>query len=192
MQILFYSILIIFFVLHSVLAMNEVKAYFYKYISKPNYRLLYNIQSMAFMMAGGLVYFQLQHSLLFDFWGREIAGSALLIIGSILASISFMAYNTAEFLGFKEEKKAQQLSVKGMNKYVRHPLYFSTLILLLGGFLIAPNMEYLGFMILSIIYLILGTILEEKKLIITFGQEYITYKQRVPMMIPFLFKKNKK
>jgi protein-S-isoprenylcysteine O-methyltransferase Ste14 len=41
------------------------------------------------------------------------------------------------------------------------------------------------------IYIIMGTILEERKLVSEFGDAYVKYQQEVPMLIPFI-KKNVK
>ena len=35
------------------------------------------------------------------------------------------------------------------------------------------------------IYVIIGTILEEKKLVLEFGNTYVKYQKEVPMLIPF-------
>jgi len=35
------------------------------------------------------------------------------------------------------------------------------------------------------IYIIIGTYLEEKKLVLEFGEPYIKYQHEVPMLIPF-------
>ena len=35
------------------------------------------------------------------------------------------------------------------------------------------------------VYVLIGTILEEKKLVLEFGDYYIKYQQEVPMLIPF-------
>ncbi len=35
------------------------------------------------------------------------------------------------------------------------------------------------------IYVCIGTLLEEKKLVLEFGDSYITYQKEVPMLIPF-------
>jgi len=35
------------------------------------------------------------------------------------------------------------------------------------------------------VYIIIGTLLEEKKLVLEFGDYYIKYQREVPMLIPF-------
>jgi protein-S-isoprenylcysteine O-methyltransferase Ste14 len=41
------------------------------------------------------------------------------------------------------------------------------------------------------IYVLIGTKLEEKKLVLEFGETYIKYQQEVPMLIPFTKTKDK-
>ncbi|MEI6143491.1 MAG: hypothetical protein WCP85_29715 [Mariniphaga sp.] len=35
------------------------------------------------------------------------------------------------------------------------------------------------------VYIIIGTFLEEKKLVLEFGETYIQYQKEVPMIVPF-------
>ena len=39
--------------------------------------------------------------------------------------------------------------------------------------------------IILIIYVVIGTKLEEKKLVLEFGDAYVKYQKEVPMLIPF-------
>jgi protein-S-isoprenylcysteine O-methyltransferase Ste14 len=74
--------------------------------------------------------------------------------------------------------------VSGLYQYVRHPLYtFSLLILWLS-----PNMSLNSFIVYAAltIYVLIGIIFEERKLIREFGQEYETYRNATPMLIPGL------
>lgn len=43
--------------------------------------------------------------------------------------------------------------------------------------------------IILTVYIIIGTKLEEQKLILEYGDEYLKYQQEVPMLIPFTKKK---
>ena len=98
-------------------------------------------------------------------------------------------YNLAEFVGTQQVKnrstsKPDQLITKGMNKWVRHPLYLGTILSMLGIFLLSPNDLLLSLVVVTIIYVFVGSYLEEQKLIAQFGEDYIKYQKKVPMIFP--------
>lgn len=75
---------------------------------------------------------------------------------------------------------------KGLYKYMRHPIYASTIIELLG-IPLAGN-AYFSFLIALICYmpiLMIRTYIEEKVLIKHFGEEYLRYKKEVMAFLPF-------
>lgn len=73
-------------------------------------------------------------------------------------------------------------------KYVRHPIYFFSILFL--GFRPSMDLFYLVMFILIIIYFYVGSIYEEKKLVNIFGVQYVEYQQKVPRMFPIkLFKR---
>jgi protein-S-isoprenylcysteine O-methyltransferase Ste14 len=70
----------------------------------------------------------------------------------------------------------------GLYRYVRHPLYtFSLLILWLS-----PAMSLNTFIVyLALtVYILIGIIFEERKLVREFGEEYVGYRSVTPMLIP--------
>jgi protein-S-isoprenylcysteine O-methyltransferase Ste14 len=75
-----------------------------------------------------------------------------------------------------------ELVVSGLYRFVRHPLYFFSIIL----FWLFPYMTdlLLAFFLAGTLYFLLGTIPEERKLAATFGEAYEKYRQEVPWMIP--------
>jgi protein-S-isoprenylcysteine O-methyltransferase Ste14 len=92
----------------------------------------------------------------------------------------------AEFLGLKRSDTATmsppRLVTGGWYAIVRHPLYlFSTLFLILN-----PVMtdQWLLLTILSTIYFMVGALIEERRLVGLFGDEYRRYRREVPFMIP--------
>lgn len=78
------------------------------------------------------------------------------------------------------------LKLEGIHKYVRHPLYLGTLLFVWGLFLIFPLLNNLIAVIIITGYILIGIRLEEKKLLIEFGNSYADYISRVPMLIPGL------
>jgi protein-S-isoprenylcysteine O-methyltransferase Ste14 len=72
----------------------------------------------------------------------------------------------------------------GLHRYVRHPLYFGTLLFVWALFFVFPYLNNLLACIIITIYTLIGATLEEKKLVKQFGEQYISYKRQVPMLIP--------
>ncbi|MBG0770062.1 MAG: isoprenylcysteine carboxylmethyltransferase family protein [Anaerolineaceae bacterium] len=79
------------------------------------------------------------------------------------------------------------LVVKGFYRYVRHPLYFFSIII----FWFFPFMTDLmaAFFLAGTLYFMIGTIPEERKLLETFGEAYRQYRREVPWLIPHLKRK---
>ena len=85
---------------------------------------------------------------------------------------------------FYKQQAPVVLELGGLNRYVRHPLYFGTLLFIWALFFIFPYLNNLLACCVITFYTVLGARLEEKKLVMQFGEQYISYKQRVPMLIP--------
>lgn len=82
-----------------------------------------------------------------------------------------------------KKPKPMPFSVRGPYRWVRHPLYFFTLIMIWA----CPHLtaDRLLFNALWSIWLVVGSILEERDLVEEFGSEYREYQSKVPMLIPF-------
>jgi protein-S-isoprenylcysteine O-methyltransferase Ste14 len=82
--------------------------------------------------------------------------------------------------------RTEALVVQGPYRYVRHPLYFGIVLLLIGWWLL---LDY-SFLLLSAVLLLLWfnfvvANLEEKELRAIFGEQYEQYSREVPKIIPF-------
>jgi protein-S-isoprenylcysteine O-methyltransferase Ste14 len=73
---------------------------------------------------------------------------------------------------------------QGINAYMRHPLYAGTLLVLWSLFFLFPLLNNLIACSIITFYTLIGIKLEERKLILEFGDIYASYKQKVPMLIP--------
>ncbi len=181
---------ILYFVIHSVFASNLIKKRFQKLFPGLNrfYRAIY----IFFSIAGLAVIFLFQASLpLSQLYGANtlstFVGLSLASFGLLIVIISFSYYDTAEFLGLRQamgDLKEQGFIKKGILNYVRHPLYSGSMLFLAGYLILAPNIVNLVSVICMIIYFVVGSYFEEKKLTKTFGKEYINYKSEVPPFIP--------
>lgn len=81
------------------------------------------------------------------------------------------------------EINEQPFVAKGPYRYVRHPLYLCTLIMIWA----CPEMtvDRLLFNILCTFWIVLGAVFEERDLVKHFGEEYVLYQKQVPMLFPF-------
>jgi protein-S-isoprenylcysteine O-methyltransferase Ste14 len=80
-------------------------------------------------------------------------------------------------------------AVSGPYQWVRHPLYFFTLVLIWSS----PDitLDRLLFNVLFTGWIVVGTRLEERDLVVEFGKDYRAYQRDVPMLIPYkLFKRS--
>ena len=107
----------------------------------------------------------------------------LAVVGVIVIRQAFRAYSLSEFLGLQKELN-RKLVREGILRYIRHPLYTGTILIVLGLFMYSPTYATLTTLLCVIIYLIVGISLEEKKLINIYGDEYRIYKRDVPALIP--------
>ena len=116
----------------------------------------------------------------------------MIFLGVILVMWSVFNYSITEFLGIdrlltRENTAPVKFIVRGMNQYVRHPIYSGLLLMFLGLFILLPTFMTLMVVLISLIYLDIGMRLEEKKLVAEFGEQYRDYQKEVKKMIPFLY-----
>ena len=80
------------------------------------------------------------------------------------------------------------LAVRGAYRWVRHPLYTSALLLIWSQ----PDLTYdrILFNVTWTLWIIVGTVLEERDLLANNGEAYVAYKQKVPMLIPWRIPRN--
>lgn len=193
-MILFILSLIAYFGLHSILANLKVKAFLIpRFIPQKYYRLFFNTVSTVLLLPIYLIYSKVNSFFLFDQALISKLGIGICILGFILLLIALSQYNLSEFIGVQQlnsNKKVEpvQLKTSGFNSIVRHPLYFSTIILAWGFFLYQPSLLVLMLVLIINGYLYVGTKLEEEKLILEFGKAYLDYKKEVGMLLPFIGK----
>jgi protein-S-isoprenylcysteine O-methyltransferase Ste14 len=173
--------------IHSITATNRVKQ---RLQSSPfiqrYYRLLYNGLSLLTFLPVLVALNVAPVDFLSAWHGSAWAGSMVVGVGVLLGLFALRSYNLAEFIGWPAHQAAQtgNLQQQGLLRYVRHPLYSAT-ILVIGGVVVQyPDWKHLLFGLLAFLYIRIGIHFEEKKLVRTFGDAYIQYRQRTPMLIP--------
>ena len=127
----------------------------------------------------------------------EPSATVLLVQGILLLYACFMflaggrVYDMAHFLGIRQwrqyrgEKEPSEVSFvqAGILRYVRHPWYSGS-IALLWSLQPLTDVTLVGRAVLTA-YLVLGTLLEERKLRADLGEAYQAYCRKVPMLIPW-------
>ncbi len=81
------------------------------------------------------------------------------------------------------EPRHHPFVVKGPYRWVRHPLYFFTILLFWSCPVITP--DRLLFNVLWTTWVVLATMLEERDLVSQLGDSYIRYQKEVPMIVPW-------
>jgi protein-S-isoprenylcysteine O-methyltransferase Ste14 len=79
-------------------------------------------------------------------------------------------------------------TARGPYCWVRHPLYILMLLMIWSY----PNLtaDRMLFNVLCTIWMIIGTVLEERDLVVFFGKTYRDYQNKVPMLIPYRLPQN--
>lgn len=176
---------------HSLLAALPVKAWARR-VFGPNtdrwYRLVYNLVAVITLLPLFPLLALLPDKTLYVVpapWRWLMVGGQLLALAGL--GISFLQTSPFHFLGLaqlfaQQPTESGSLSVYGFYCWVRHPLYFFSLILLWLTPVMSVNL-FTTFVLFTI-YFYVGSIYEEKRLLAEFGPAYRDYQQRVPRLIP--------
>jgi methanethiol S-methyltransferase len=103
----------------------------------------------------------------------------------------FFNYDSLSFFGIrqilsltkmKKTDPPSEIRKDGLLGIIRHPMYLALIV-----FLWSNTFRLMDVVINAVltVYVLIGTILEEKKLVLEFGDAYIKYQREVPMLIPF-------
>jgi protein-S-isoprenylcysteine O-methyltransferase Ste14 len=185
-QMITFEILVswsLYYFLHSLLASFFMKSLIEKISPTLNkyYRIFYNVFSVLLLLLLYIRAESFEKNLLFEknVFSTSIA-FILLIPGIFILYKSFKNYDKREFLGLSvEQNNKGQLNIGGLNAYFRHPLYIGTILLFVGFFLLNPHLNRFLYVSVSLIYLPIGSRLEEIKLKKVFGEAYESYLKKV-------------
>ena len=188
-------LLILFWVgfcaLHSIFAAIPVKQWI-KSKLKDNYRF-YRKSYVVFALAtfAAIVWYQFNMNQMVLFEAPLFLKIITGITGSI-AAIIIVLYILRYFRSFLNEPlatvgEAKPLVTNGAYKYVRHPLYIVTFVFIWSAFVFLPWLSSLICVVIVTAYTVLAIPLEEKKLVIEYGDAYEEYKKKIPMLFPKLW-----
>jgi protein-S-isoprenylcysteine O-methyltransferase Ste14 len=103
----------------------------------------------------------------------------------------FFDYDSLSFFGIRQilicaKPKTSvtpvELKRNGLLGMVRHPMYLALIL-----YLWCQTFKMMDLVVntLLTLYVLIGTWLEERKLVLEFGEAYLRYQRQVPMLIPF-------
>lgn len=182
----------LFGLLHSVLASLSVKSFlqrisgrFFRY-----YRLVYTF--LAFGMLIFILFYQTGHRSILLFTSRWVffAGIPLAALGLYMMGVCIKKYfaNLSGIDVFTKDTQPMVLEIKGLHRYMRHPLYAGTLLFMWSLFLMFPYLSNFIACAVNTAYVLVGIRLEEKKLVMEYGDRYKVYASKTPKLIPSLRK----
>jgi protein-S-isoprenylcysteine O-methyltransferase Ste14 len=109
-------------------------------------------------------------------------------IGVLVGLAALRTYRAGPFLGWAqlrgEEDDGQPLVTDALHARVRHPLYTALLCILWGSVRDALSLDTA---VWGSLYLFVGSIFEERRLIARYGEIYRLYRGTTPRFIPRLF-----
>lgn len=157
------------------------------------YRIVYVILSFI-LLVPVLYYTRLWASPVIFEYGTVIsviryglmATGALIFIKAFLFDYDFLTFaGIRQILQFRRPVRQAPPVLKntGLLGLVRHPLYLGVILI------IWSNTHRLSDIVVNTVltaYIFIGIILEEKKLVLEFGDAYRQYQKEIPMIVPFL------
>lgn len=185
---------LVYGLVHSFLASLWAKARARRWfgaLADRTYRLLYNIFAVvSFLPVLALVSLlpdQPLYTIPFPWVLITSLGQITAVAALILGLFQTDAWS---FLGFRQlvrpvaVDQPATLVIKGLYRWVRHPLYTAGLVFIWLAPVMTANLLAMNAGLT--IYILVGALFEERRLLREFGQAYIDYRKNTPMLVPGL------
>ena len=179
-----------FGIVHSALASETVKGRLRPFAGR-YYRLSYNIVGLvttALVMAFGALLFPNKAPFDLPEW-FFVVQTVLFLFGWGVMIIGARCYDMRRFAGVSQLRESdggegdeEALTTRCLLAYIRHPLYAAGFLILWGS---AVNELGLATAVWGSLYLWVGTMLEERRLLRMHGESYAAYRREVPAYIPW-------
>ncbi|MGD8352572.1 MAG: isoprenylcysteine carboxylmethyltransferase family protein [Pseudomonadota bacterium] len=187
--------------IHSIMISRGVTTYLKRRFADRfrYYRIVFNVVSVATIIPVLMYSTTLRAGPIFGWSGVWRPVQVVLVLTAIaLFYAGSRHYDLAQFLGVRQVTEHESakgltrsgaLDTSGILGVMRHPWYAAGIIILWARPL---NPAALITNTVLTIYLVVGAILEERKLVAEFGEAYREYQGKVPMFVPAKAGKNKK
>jgi protein-S-isoprenylcysteine O-methyltransferase Ste14 len=155
------------------------------------YRIIFNTVALATFLPIVLFEHRIDDPLLFGWpWPWSMARLALLAAAVLLFVLGGRRYDLPTFLGLRQIRRVsapkslaggEGLDTSGILGRIRHPWYTGAMLVIWARPLDAAALVV---NVILTVYLVVGTYLEERKLVAEFGEVYREYQRRVGMFLP--------
>lgn len=163
------------------------------FIQPSHYRLYYNVFSAVSLLPLLVMSLTGVDDVVFSWSGWFIPLRYVLFAGAMVCFLGgAKGYDLQYFLGFQQVRDGresvllgdeQSFSESGIFGVVRHPWYVGSFLLIWSVYPTYSSKNVAVAIILTV-YLIVGTMLEERKLVSEYGDRYRDYQRRVSMFFP--------
>jgi protein-S-isoprenylcysteine O-methyltransferase Ste14 len=180
----------IFGVQHSGLSALSVKGRIIDRWGKEGYSRIYSYTSIISILLAFLsmwfwdwFYFILRPADVYPI--LFIGGLFLGIIGVWVARCAASVISVSTVADMRTDR-LPELITDGLYSRIRHPLYLATILLLIAIALIYPFGQVITFSSALVVYTFIGAYLEERKLVVHYGDMYQDYKKQAGFIFPRL------
>jgi protein-S-isoprenylcysteine O-methyltransferase Ste14 len=187
--------LVVYGVVHSILAGLPFKSWIRQRVGEQTYhrfyRLFFSLQAAVLFLPVLLLVSILPDQTIYRIpmpWVLLTSFIQILAVGFMIHSV--MLTGAMRFVGVQQAldsvspKQSLPLVQRGLYRYVRHPLYTCTFLVIW----LVPVMSWnvLALNIGVTLYTLIGAYFEERKLVQEFGGSYEAYRKKTPFIVPFV------
>ncbi len=187
---------LLFFAQHSLMARGQFRQWVARFLPQKYYGAFYAIASGVVVLVLVVFWQEVPYTVAAVQGFPRIVSRAIFI--TAIAGVAWTIWALGFFVNFRLQSMVDDLrgrrslsslvTDRGPYRWIRHPLYLSSLLMIWSN----PDLtlDRLLFNLLFTIWVVVAILLEERGLIMAFGEAYRTYQRSVPMLIPFLINPN--
>jgi len=181
-----------FFVQHSTMVRRPFRRWLARFVSEDYHGALYTIASGVVLLALVIFWQESAHTLAAPQGIVRWLVRALFLLGVVGFNWGTRALGSFDTFGIQpilhhlrgtDPPPSVPFTVRGPYRWVRHPLYLFCLMMIWS----CPDLtvDRLLYNVLWTVWIVVATVLEERDLVATFGEQYRNYQRKVPMLVPY-------